>query len=524
MSALLKPLRVALSLLILCLFLFLFLDSWTDLTDRFSLYLTDTQLIPYYLRWISTREVFYGGGILLILLSLLFGRVYCSSVCPLGTIQDMLIRLRRIFRSRRRRFFRLLRPHRFLRYGILLLVLLSLASGMTTLLLLLDPYSISGRFFTTWVKPLFTMLYNAFTESLQAMNYYAVKPLDWHWDAGPAAWFALGWMFLVSVMSVVGGRLYCNTLCPVGTLLGLLSHVSIWRIRIAPSKCTLCAKCGQVCKAGCINMNHHQLDFSRCVACMNCINVCSEGAVTYHRSRFGSIRIKESSAEGRRKFLKQGLGLGAVIPLAGSDSLSFELDPLNSRESAVRKAICPPGSLGRAHFTSFCTSCYLCVSQCPTKVLQPSILEFGIEGLYQPMLDFSIKYCSYECNICSLVCPCGAIIPLSLEAKKQVQMGKARLIEHLCIVVTKGTHCGACSEHCPTKACDMVPYVGNLTIPKVNTDICTGCGACEHACPTSPRSIVVDENEIHLLARLPAKKVLEALPDKEEDNFEEFPF
>ncbi len=524
MSTLLKPLRVALSLIILFFFLFLFLDSWTDLSVRLSVFLTDTQLIPYFLRWISTKEVFYGGGLLVIVLSLLFGRVYCSGICPLGTIQDMLIRLRWVLRSRRRRFFRLLPSYKVLRYGFFLLVLLSLAGGVTTLLLFFDPYSISGRFFTAWVKPIFTMLYNAFTSGLQSLNIYAVKPLDWHWDAGPAAWFALGWMFLVTVMSIARGRLYCNTLCPVGALLGLLSHVSVWRIRIAPSKCTLCAKCGQVCKAGCINMNHHRVDFSRCVACMNCITVCSEGAIDYRRSHYKGTGVQQSSGKGRRKFLKQGLGLGAVIPLAGSDSLSFELDPLNSRESAVRKAICPPGSLGRAHFTSFCTSCYLCVSQCPSRVLQPSVLEFGIEGLYQPMLNFSIKYCSYECNICSLVCPSGAIIPLSLEAKKQVQIGKARLIEHLCIVVTKGTHCGACSEHCPTKACDMVPYKGNLTIPKVDTGICTGCGACEHACPTSPRSIVVDENEIHLVARLPAKKVLEPLSDKEKDDFEEFPF
>ncbi len=157
---------------------------------------------------------------------------------------------------------------------------------------------------------------------------------------------------------------------------------------------------------------------------------------------------------------------------------------------------------------------------CPTKVIQPSFLEFGLGNMMQPYMDFHTNFCNFECIICSEVCPTGAILPIPLEEKKLTQLGISKFIKENCIVYTDETACGACSEHCPTKAVDMVYYKDKLNIPEVNEDICIGCGACEYACPTTPKSIYVDGNPIHKLANKPPKEKIETQVSPEDD----FPF
>mgnify|MGYP006309269945 FL=1 len=138
----------------------------------------------------------------------------------------------------------------------------------------------------------------------------------------------------------------------------------------------------------------------------------------------------------------------------------------------------------------------------------------------QPFMDYDASFCNYECTECTEICPTGALTPITLEEKKLVQLGKAKFIKQNCIVHTDGTDCGACSEHCPSKAVDMVPYRGSLFIPKVDETICIGCGACEYACPTDPLSIYVEANLVHVQADEPVREEI----DKEIDYKEEFPF
>ena len=143
----------------------------------------------------------------------------------------------------------------------------------------------------------------------------------------------------------------------------------------------------------------------------------------------------------------------------------------------------------------------------------------------QPRMDFRTGHCNYECTICTEICPSGALKPLSVERKKETQLGVARFIKENCVVYTDHTNCGACSEHCPTKAVDMVPFPNNsgkqLVIPEVNPDICVGCGGCEHACPTKPyKAIYVDGNPVHKLAQKPVVKKIEQKVDPKKD----FPF
>ena len=164
--------------------------------------------------------------------------------------------------------------------------------------------------------------------------------------------------------------------------------------------------------------------------------------------------------------------------------------------------ITPPGSISLAHFQQDCTSCHLCVSKCPSHVLKPSLLEYGLGGIMQPTVYFEKGFCNYDCTVCGDVCPNGAIKPLTVEEKHRTQMGKVVFIEENCIVHLDGTSCGACSEHCPTQALSMVPYKDGLTIPHVNQDICVGCGGCEYVCPARPfRAVYIEGNPVHQEAK-----------------------
>ncbi|MGD9687601.1 MAG: 4Fe-4S dicluster domain-containing protein, partial [Desulfobacter sp.] len=172
---------------------------------------------------------------------------------------------------------------------------------------------------------------------------------------------------------------------------------------------------------------------------------------------------------------------------------------------------------------AICTACHLCVSACPSRVLVPSVFSFGLSGIMQPQMDFDAGHCDYDCTVCSNICPSGAILPLTVEKKRLIQVGVAKFIKENCVVYTDNTNCGACSEHCPTKAVHMVPYLNaagrKLVIPEVDENICVGCGGCEHACPTKPfRAIYVDGNIEHKTARKPKEKKME------KDTGDDFPF
>ncbi len=210
---------------------------------------------------------------------------------------------------------------------------------------------------------------------------------------------------------------------------------------------------------------------------------------------------------------QEGEGTESKFPSDVENKIPTEI------ENVKNFPVSPPGSLGLRHFNNHCTACHLCISACPTKVLQPSLDEYGIAGIMQPYMDYSSNYCNFECVKCSEVCPSGAILSLTEEAKKTVQLGQVQLIIENCVVYAENTACGSCSEHCPTQAVTMVPYRDNLTLPEIKPAICVGCGACEYACPVRPhKAIFVDGHEIHQVADEPE------IEELEETKMEDFPF
>jgi len=235
-------------------------------------------------------------------------------------------------------------------------------------------------------------------------------------------------------------------------------------------------------------------------------------------------KLSDTSKEtdgGRRDVLRISIlpALGLLMPVIGAENAAGKSQ--NGFNENRKHPISPPGSLNVGRFSTLCTACHLCISSCPTQVLLPSFLEYGIAGVFQPKMNYDASYCNYDCVLCSQICPTGAILPLDIFSKKEVQIGKAQFIKDDCIVVSKKKDCGACSEHCPTKAVTMVPYEKKLMVPDVNNEVCVGCGACEHACPVQPsKAIYVSANQIHQKAKKPQSK-------KAESSFnstQEFPF
>ncbi len=433
--------------------------------------------------------LFIAGLIFIVLITLIFGRVYCSFLCPLGTLQDLLIAGSRKFGWQPKHSFS--KPLNGLRYTILTLTAAVAFIGSLSLVNLLDPYSVAGRIFTHVLQPLFISAYN--------LGIMALKPFDIYFYPKQMAFIPLsvlavtaGFVMLISVLAITRGRLYCNTVCPVGTFLGLLSRVSIFRFMLDQKACSECVRCENVCKARCIDPQNASIDMTRCVGCFNCLAACSKTSIRYQR-RQGKTGTDAWSPS------RRGFVIGSVAAV-GAGLLAFNTNIRSFLSSTSAQAnpppVTPPGSVNTTRYTQACTACSLCVSVCPTRVLTPAFMDFGVSGLLQPKMNYEKSFCDYECNACSKVCPTGAITPLPLDEKKLTQIGEAELLKDVCVVFVDHFNCGACGEVCPTHAIRFTDK-NNILYPEIDKQYCIGCGACQLACPTKPRSIVVHAHPVH---------------------------
>lgn len=505
-SPFLRRFRIVFSALILISFLLVFLDFRSFVPVSFTNSLLWTQFVPSVIKFIGFASIAAAGFLVVLVLTLLTGRTYCSFLCPLGIGQDLFSRIGGTIRKKFRRYG-YKKPFTVVRYSILAItVAVTLIWGLY-MVTLLDPYSIFGRFSTFFLKPLVLWINNLFAAILGKFDIYRLHNVPVH--AFDLLTYIIPSLFLILVggLSLIKGRLYCNMICPVGTLLGLISKISLFRVRFDEGLCTRCGRCAIGCKSSCIDFLHYDIDVSRCVDCFNCISICPEKALSY--GVFHKKNKTVGADESKRKFIA-----GSLLMLFGFSASSRGQDPevpVVHKETTVREdkthPVCPPGAGSLESFNNNCTACSLCIAACPNNVLQPALKQYGLAGLMQPVMDYHHSFCTYNCTICTEICPTDALKPLLLEAKKLTQLGKVFFIKDNCIVKTEKTACGACSESCPTKAVYMVPYEGNLLIPETNQDICIGCGHCEFACPTRPfRAIYVDGNPIHAAALKPANE------------------
>ena len=354
------------------------------------------------------------------LLTLIFGRFYCAVFCPLGIFQDVIIN---IFARKKRHI-----PNPvILRYTFGAVVYGMLFAGWNVGFWLLEPYTLSGRFIMM----------------------------------SSAAWLIA---FLILFMSAWKKRLFCISLCPVGTLLGLIAKVGICRLRLT-GKCVKCSRCADLCPAGCIDVQKGIIDNERCVRCMDCIAACPVDAITFDKKRAEIEFTLE-----RRKFLKKSAVLFAG-GIAGGIIAGKTVAALG--RFCERKKILPPGAGNFFRFSRKCTACQLCTANCPSRIIVPD----GVTG--KVALDLDKGFCRSDCTLCSDLCPAGALEKLSPEQKKRTKISSALFSADKCIVFQTGENCGRCSAVCPAGAITL----RRSGAPKLNDELCIGCGACMNICP-----------------------------------------
>ena len=187
----------------------------------------------------------------------------------------------------------------------------------------------------------------------------------------------------------------------------------------------------------------------------------------------------------------------AAIPVANAQQRAEQAAQGGHKGKRGPRPVAPPGAQSIANLQAKCTACHLCVSKCPSHVLQPAVMEYGLQGIMQPVMRYDKGYCLYDCNLCGEVCPTGAILPLALEEKRMTQLGHAVFHREQCVVARDGVECGNCAEHCPADAIKLQRGVDGRMYPQIEKALCIGCGACENLCPATPKAIEVKGYKVH---------------------------
>ncbi len=490
----LRKIRLALAVLFFALVTLLFLDFTGTLHVWFG-WMAKIQFLP------AVLALNVGVVAFLVVLTLVLGRVYCSVICPLGVFQDIISWINS--RRKKKKFRFSYSPAKsWLRYGVLAVFLIALIAGIGSLVALLAPYSSYGRIANNLFAPIYQWGNNLLAYFAERADSYAFYETTVWIKSLPTFIIALLTFIIIAVLAWRNGRTYCNTICPVGTVLGFLSRFALFRPAIDSSKCKDCSLCARQCKAACIDFKNHQIDYSRCVACMDCLDACKHDALHFEsRLKKAAPAVQEQGGESRRAFLAVGATLATTAALKAQEkTVDGGLAMIEEKKIPKRATpIAPPGALNLRNFAQHCTACQLCVSVCPNEVLRPST---SLLKMMQPEMSYVRGYCRPECVKCSEVCPTGAIKPITVADKSAIQIGHAVWIKENCIPLRDGQSCNNCERHCPTKAIQMVPSdpsnPDSLKIPVVNEEKCIGCGACENLCPARPFSaLYVEGHENH---------------------------
>ena len=498
----LRKIRLTLAVVFFAIITLLFLDFTGTIHAWFG-WMAKIQFLP------AVLALNVGIIVLLILLTLVFGRVYCSVICPMGVFQDVISWLSGQRKKKKYRFS--YSPAKnILRYTVLTLFVIAVIAGIGLFVALLAPYSSYGRIANNLFAPIYQWGNNVFAYFAERAESYAFYETSVWMKSLPTFVIAVVTFIAIVVLAWRNGRTYCNTICPVGTVLGFLSRFALFRISIDTEKCNACGLCSRKCKAACIDGKRHTVDYSRCVACMDCLDTCKHGAISY---RWFKQETQTKNAEQTRSVDKEQINearrsfLTATAILATATTLKAQEKKVDGGLAAIEDKkipkraipILPPGALSARDFARHCTACQLCVSVCPNEVLRPST---DLMKLMQPEMSYERGYCRPECTKCGDVCPAGAIHPITAADKSATQIGHAVWIKKNCIPLTDGVECGNCARHCPAGAIQMVPsdpqQEDSPKIPVVNTERCIGCGACENLCPARPFSaIYVEGHEMH---------------------------
>ena len=483
----LRKIRTILAAVFFVLITLLFLD-FTGTLHHWLSWMAKIQFLP------AVMALNVVVVVALIALTLVFGRIYCSVICPLGVFQDLLARLRR-----KKNKYSYSKEVKWLRYPVLAVFVLAGMAGIGSLFQLLAPYSAYGRIATMIFQPIWKLGNNLLAMMAERMDSYAFYTIDTWMRSLPVLIIAAVTLVVLAVLAWRGGRTYCNTICPVGTILSFFARFSWLKIRFDVEKCKNCSLCSKNCKAACIDFKSHTVDYSRCVACGNCIDSCKFDALKYSSSMQTKKNVSVDASK-RSFLLASALVSTAAMAQKKEKLMDGGLAEIEDKVAPQRQTpLTPPGSLSFQNLSTRCTGCQLCVSECPNQVLRPS---GDLMHLMLPTMSYEHGYCRPECTRCSEVCPAGAIKKIDQDEKTSIQIGHAVWIKKNCVVLTDEVECGNCARHCPSGAIEMVPLdpdnEDSPKVPAINEAACIGCGACEYVCPSRPFSaIYVEGHEVH---------------------------
>ena len=393
-------------------------------------FLAEWQIVPAILRIIA----YAGAGAVVVLLILLLtaviaGRWYCALLCPLGIYFDLVDLIPCPGKSSVKQNFI------FLRLAVVVLCLSLLIEGISGDFMLFDPYSNFGRTVSGLLRGSFSV-------------------------------GMLVSLCVLTALAIWKRRFYCTSICPVGTLLNLLSRHSLFKLRIKEN-CVKCRQCEKKCPAGCIDIENTTIDNGRCVRCAVCLDECNFSAIGFTGKK---IPVKSADIS-RRDFIKRGsVAIGSTV--AGTVMLKLGIDKF-APDVAFSK-ILPPGAGTMARFSKKCTSCLICVQNCPQNIIRPAV-----GGDAPVSLDLHHNFCSWDCKMCSDICPTGALHELSLEEKQHTQIALAQ-ISSSCV------GCRKCVPVCHAKAISMKPN----GCAAVEPQSCVGCGRCTFECPVKAISLM----------------------------------
>ena len=268
----LRKIRIGISALFFVLITFFFLDFAEILPNSFHR-LAHLQFVP------ALLSLSVGILLFLIVLTLLFGRIYCSTICPMGILQDIIARLSKSTSKKKKRYSYSPAKNR-LRWSVLGGTVISFLCGFTFIVGLLEPYSAYGRIVVHVFKPIYMLGNNLLESAFSKFDNYTFYQVDTSILSISSLFIAVVILTMIFIMAWKHGRTWCNTICPVGTILGLLSRFSLFKVRIDSDKCNSCGLCATKCKAACINSKEHTIDYGRCVDCFDCLGGCKQKALS----------------------------------------------------------------------------------------------------------------------------------------------------------------------------------------------------------------------------------------------------
>lgn len=453
---------------------------------------------------LASREfiLYFVFSLIVIILTIIFGRFFCGFICPLGSTIDF------TDRALIKKQFKLKFDKKYFKY-IVLTISLALALFGVQLAGIIDPLSTVFRIYTIAIYPVsdfltksvFDLLYNVpIINSVSEPVYHFLSEniLDYNNISFKNFFYVFLILFIIFIFAKLSPRFWCRYLCPLGAIYALTSKFSFLKRHVSKKKCVNCMKCENECRMKAIHDKGEKTFEGECIKCFDCLKSCKYNAIEF-KFKLKNLKPAKESFENidstNIKFTRK-----QFLTSMASSALLFPIFKFNKSKNNFTRIIRPPGALKEEKFLEKCIKCGQCMKACPTNGLHPVLLETGIEGMFSPHLVPRRGYCEINCNLCSRVCPTKAIKTYNIKKKQKIKIGTAYIIKHLCFPWSENRNCIVCEEMCPvsTKAIklqerNIVTPTGEkkkILLPYVVPDLCIGCGICENKCPVNGNAAI----------------------------------